>query len=98
MDQISKHNWYDIFLDNFKNFLRSFDNQPGGWSARKLSTFLCLFEAFRISEKFGDSTNIVNLVIVWIVAGCFFLGLVKVDDLIELYKARFGNEQSKSDT
>lgn len=67
------------------DFLNSFNNNPGvGWSGRKLSAFAAMVTAIYLSIKHATPEIVVELVIVWLLFILLCLGLITVQQIIDL--------------
>jgi hypothetical protein len=68
-----------------KKLWSSFDNSPGGFSARKLSAFVAVVVvSAKISYQFTTAENLVEVLIVWLTFAAVCLGLVTGEQLIKL--------------
>lgn len=66
------------------NILKSFTNDKGGWSARKLTAFALMVCVAYIHYKYVDITISVEVLIVDLSAVLLCLGLVTASNIIEL--------------
>jgi ABC-type multidrug transport system permease subunit len=84
---------------NLKKLIGSFDNEKGGWSARKLSAFDAVVMA-NVTTIFGlwmtyllkDAELIKFLASVWLLFAATCLGIVTVEQLIKLKNGTTKNE------
>ncbi len=64
------------------NLLNSFNNEPIGYSARKLSSFVAVITSIFLSIKFCNS-EILNLIIItWLGFGLLCLGIITMQQII----------------
>src|SRR5688500_2499608 len=69
----------------FKDLFASFNNEPSGYSARKLSAFFgVVIVSGYMSFKHSHPTNVVDLVLIWLSFSMLCLGLITIGQLIEL--------------
>jgi hypothetical protein len=74
----------DSKINFTQKLLSSFDNYSKGFSARKLSAFVGIILASFITYRFVSFDNVVNLVSIWLGFSLLCLGIVTVQNLIEL--------------
>lgn len=68
-----------------KDLFSSFNNEPSGFSARKLSAFFgVVIVSGYITFKHSGPSNVVDLVLIWLSFAMLCLGLITVGQLIEL--------------
>lgn len=80
----------------YKNILASFNNSPGGFSARKLSAFYCLIMGTIVTFKFGNAANSTELVIIWVLAAFLFLGIVTFQQITDFKNGSTTISKSKT--
>lgn len=75
--------------DFFKNIFSSFNNSPEGASARKLSAFYgIVIMGGVITCRFCSVENAVEMLICWLTFGALCLGLVTMQQIIELKNSK----------
>jgi hypothetical protein len=76
-----------------KKLWASFENTPGGFSARKLSAFTAVIGvSVIITHKYATSENLVEVLVVWLAFALLCLGIVTAEQIIT-----FKNGQNKND-
>lgn len=73
-----------------KKLLASFENSPGGFSARKLTAFAFTACALYLQWKHSTPDNVPTLVLIDASAALLCLGIVTMAELVKL---RHGNKE-----
>jgi len=87
---LAKSDWpYIVFgvmfyLRNKKDILGSFTNKDEGFSARKLTGFICVVTAIKLSVIITMTKPNNELVYAWMTFGALCLGLVTYEQIIKL--------------
>ena len=68
----------------FESLLKSFTNQPGGSSARKLSAFAAVSIGCLMTCIYCDSKVLPEILIIWLSFAALCLGMVTTEQLIAL--------------
>lgn len=80
-------------------WISSFNNSPVGMSARKLSGFWgIVIMASWVTFKYTTPENAVEVLIVWLLFGGFCLGLVTVQQIIDLRTGTPSKKEVNIDT
>lgn len=66
------------------NLIDSFNNKPGGFSARKLSAFAGVMTSIAVTVLHSDSGNVTTLLLIWLSFSLLCMGLVTVAQLSQL--------------
>jgi hypothetical protein len=74
-----------------ENILSSFDNEKGGYSARKLSAFTSIVIAAYFGLRFGNEHNITELTIIWLSFALICLGIVTFEQLTKFKDGQNNN-------
>lgn len=74
----------------------SFFNSPGGFSARKLSAFLCFAVACYATYKFTTAHNVTTVLLIWLACGLLCLGIVTMEQIINFKTGK--NETGSNNT
>lgn len=71
-------------MNPFIDIWDSFKTGTSGLSGRKTSAFWAItIVATALSFKFGNNSNVLELVLMWLVFGAICLGLVTIPELIK---------------
>jgi hypothetical protein len=68
----------------------SFKNSPDGFSARKLTAFLCVAVAAYETYKHTNDTNITTVIMIWLTAGFLCLGIITMEQVTNLKNGNNG--------
>jgi hypothetical protein len=66
----------------FNKLMRSFDNGPGGFSARKLSAFVGVMVAIYATYEFVDTTTVISALMVWLTFALLCLGIITAEQVL----------------
>ncbi len=85
----------------FSQFLDSFNNKEQGMSGRKMTAFgFSTLAAYLHVEGFDrgiiDKTNFVEILLIDVGVVMLALALIKVDDIKEIIKLKFGNGKTET--
>ena len=64
-------------------FVKSFDNEPGGFSARKLTAFALVVCILFIHYKYVNSQNAIEAIIVDLCGALIALGIITAEQIIK---------------
>jgi len=64
-------------------FVKSFDNEPGGFSARKLTAFAIVMCILFIHYKYVNSQNAIEAIIVDLCGALIALGIITAEQIIK---------------
>jgi len=78
------------------NIIESLHNNPGGFSARKLSALYCLIVGMVVTFKFGNSNNSVELTIIWVLAAFLFLGIITFQQITDFKNGTKVTKENKT--
>lgn len=74
----------------------SFDNMPGGMSARKLSAFVGVVAAsLIITHRYTNSDNLVTVLTIWLTFSLLCLGIVTAEQVIRFREGKKDEEAPK---
>lgn len=66
------------------SFLGAFNNNPDGWSGRKLAAFGGSLIGAWVTFQFADKSNAVELVMTWLTFALLCLGIITLQQVIDL--------------
>lgn len=66
-----------------ERFIASFENSPGGWSARKLTAFAFTSTAVFVQVRHANSQNLATLVIIDGSIALLALGIITAEQIIK---------------
>lgn len=78
------------YMNLLKKILASFENAPGGFSARKLTAFAFTVCALYLQWKHSTPDNVPTLVLIDASAALLCLGIITMAELVKL---RHGNKE-----
>lgn len=79
-----------------KNIVHSFNNEPSGFSARKLSAFAAVCTAIYVSIMYTTSQNLPDVLWPWLGFALLCLGIITAEQLIRFREGK--NERSVTKT
>lgn len=83
----------------FSDLVASFNTEPGGFSARKLSAFFAVvIVAGSITHMHANPSNVEALVLIWLCFAMLCLGLITVAQLVELRTGVVTKKETKTVT
>lgn len=80
----------------FTKLIRSFDNAPGGFSARKLSAFIAVMMAIYGTVHYVDGTTVINAIMVWLTFALLCLGIITAEQVLR-FKGQAEPEKPKDE-
>lgn len=60
---------------------KSFDNSPGGASARKLEAFAAFLVACWVTYTYSSEVNATTMVLIWLAASLVCLGIITMEQI-----------------
>lgn len=69
-------------LTIFQKLIHSFDNGPGGFSARKLSAFVGVVVAVYATYEFVDTSTVISALMVWLTFSLLCLGIITAEQIL----------------
>jgi hypothetical protein len=83
----------------FKKLLSSFDNSPGGFSARKLSAFTAVMAvSVIITHRYTTPENLRDILIVWLTFALLCLGIITAEQVIRFREGKENKPTAQTET
>lgn len=83
-------------LTIFQKLIHSFDNEPQGFSARKLSAFIAVVMAIYATVHYVDGTTVINALMVWLTFALLCLGIITAEQVLR-FKGQSEPEKQKEE-
>jgi len=83
------------FFDIFNNWINSFNNDKGGFSARKEAAFGAWLMAIYVTYKWTDKDNLESILTLWLLYSLLCLGIITMQQIAEV---RSGKSEKKEST
>lgn len=80
-----------------KKLWASFDNAPGGFSARKLSAFVAVMGvAVVITHRYTDRENLAEILTIWLAFALLCLGIITAQQVVEFRTGKTNQTESEA--
>jgi hypothetical protein len=84
-------------LTIFQKLIHSFDNEPQGFSARKLSAFIAVVMAIYATVHYVDTTTVINALMVWLTFALLCLGIITAEQVLRFKGGETKEEPKKEE-
>lgn len=74
---------WEALVKFLKDIFGTFSTTEGGHSARKWSAFAAFFMSAYLSIKHTDASNVITIVLIYLIFSLLCMGLVTVQDIIK---------------
>jgi len=80
------------------NWIDSFNNDKKGFSARKEAAFGAFVVAVYLSYKFTTPSNLIEVLMMWLIYGLLCLGIITLQQVAELKSGKSQKQESVTTT
>lgn len=86
-------------MNLYQKLIKSFDNEPGGFSARKASAFVAVVAAsLPMTYKYTDSDNLADIILIWLGFALLCLGIVTAEQIVKIRQGKSITTTVKTET
>ena len=78
------------------DLINSLNNEPTGFSARKLSAFVAVIVSVVITERYTSVANLDNVVTIWLGFALLCLGIVTLEQIVKLKNGSRNQDQPQT--
>jgi len=82
----------------FSNWINSFSNEPGGFSARKEASFGGFVISVIITLKFTTTENLESILTLWLLFALLCLGIITMQQVAELKRGSSQKTETTTST
>ena len=82
----------------FENWINSFNNDKGGFSARKEAAFGSFVVATYVTYKYTTASNLDGVITLWLLYSLLCLGIITMQQVAELKSGKTSERESTTTT